>query len=138
MSLPNYTTPTLVVTVNGRRITQWGNDEQPFTNAPIDPKRQLVRGQGGGAIVTGRNNPGREVRLKLMPGSSDSKYMNALDLAGIVNIVLTYQILGVGEGATGLEGVIVNDESVDRGGPNPSNDVFVLQFNRWGAMKGDN
>jgi len=136
MSLPNYTTPNTLVVINGRRITNWGADENPFTSAPIDPKRHLVRGQGGGAVVTGRDNPGREVTLKLLPGSPDSRFMSAMDTAGIINIVLKFDVLGTGESGVGMEGVIVNDGSVNRGGPNPSNDEYILHFNIWEMMKG--
>lgn len=138
MALGNYTVPNLVVTINGRRITNWGHSATPFTHAPIDPKRNLVRGMGGDAIVTGRTNPGREATLDILPGSPDAKWLNSLDAMGVINIILNYSQIGTGESAIGTEGVIVNDGPVTRGGVDTSvsDDKFILQFNKWVGSKG--
>lgn len=137
MALGNYTVPNLVVVVNGRQIRNWGHSATPFTHAPIDPKRNLVRGMGGGAIITGRTNPGREVNMYILPGSPDAKYLNSLDKMGAV-ITLSYSQIGTGEKATALDGVIVNDGTTSRGGVDTSvsDEQFIMQFNVWSDNKG--
>ncbi|WP_238347294.1 hypothetical protein [Pseudomonas taiwanensis] len=78
MSLSNFSTDLFVVTVNGRQIQDWGETATPYTDAPIDAKSQLRRGQGGNAVRLDRINPGREVNIYLNPGSPDSAYMQGL------------------------------------------------------------
>lgn len=137
MALGNYTVPNLLVTVNGRRITDWGSNAQPFSHSPIDPKRSLVRGMGGKAIVTGRTNPGREVNFHILPGTPDSKYLNTLMETG-AQIVLTMTQVGTGEKMIGMEGVFVNDGMSGRAGvdTNVSDDHFIAHFNKWIPQKG--
>lgn len=138
MALGNYTVANLVVVVHGRQIRNWGHSTTPFNHAPIDPKRSLVRGMGGGAIVTGRSNPGREVTLNILPGSPDAKFLNSLDQMGTINITMTYSIIGTSEKAVAMEGVIVNDGTTSRGGVDTAvtDEQFILQFNKWEGGKG--
>lgn len=135
MSLNNFSTDLFVVTVNGRQITDWGEAATPFTDAPIDAKAQLRRGQGGNAVRLNRINPGREVNLYLNPGSSDSAYLQSL-LASGANITLTTTQIRQLESSTGTEGVIVNDGQRGRGGSSITDDQYTIQFNTWIASKG--
>lgn len=135
MALNNFSTENAVVTVNGRQIQDWGETATPYTDAPIDPKAQLRRGQGGNAVRLNRINPGREANLYLNPGSADSAYMQALYISG-ANITLTFTQIGTLETALGSEGVMVNDGQRGRAGSTITDDQFTIQFNVWEATRG--
>ena len=135
MAVNNFSTDLFVVTINGREISDWGESDPPFTDAPIDPKSTLRRGQGGNAVRLDRINPGRTVTINLNPGSPDSAYMQGLFNSN-ANVTLTYNQIGTLEVGTGIEGVIVNDGSVDRGGQTISDDQYIIEFNSWTGLKG--
>ena len=135
MSLSNFSNDLTVVTINGRQIQDWGETATPYTDAPIDPRSQLRRGQGGNAVRLDRQNPGREVNIYLNPGSSDSAYVQGL-LNSNANITLTYTQIGTLETALGSEGVIVNDGQRGRAGSTITDDQFTIQFNIWEATRG--
>lgn len=135
MSLSNFSTDLNVITVNGRQIKDWGETATPYTDGPIDPKVSLRRGQGGNAIRLNRINPGRAVSLFLNPGSPDSAYLQGLFTSN-ANITLTRTQIGTLEVSLGVEGVIVNDGQVGRGGTTITDDEFQFEFNNWTASKG--
>ncbi|PPS62635.1 hypothetical protein [Pseudomonas sp. BRM28] len=135
MSLSNFSNDLTVVTINGRQIQDWGDTATPYTDAPIDPRSQLRRGQGGNAVRLDRQNPGREVNVYLNPGSSDSAYVQGL-LNSKANITLTFTQIGTLETALGSEGVIVNDGQRGRAGSTITDDQFTMQFNIWEATRG--
>lgn len=135
MSLSNFSNDLTVVTINGRQIQDWGDTATPYTDAPIDPRSQLRRGQGGNAVRLDRQNPGREVNVYLNPGSSDSAYVQGL-LNSNANITLTFTQIGTLENALGSEGVIVNDGQRGRAGSTITDDQFTMQFNIWEATRG--
>lgn len=135
MGLQNFSTELRVVTVNGRQITNWGEQATPLTNDPIDPKTQIRRGQGGGAVRLDRINPGRTVSMYLNPGSPDSAYMQGL-FNSKANITLTDTQIGTLEGNIGTEGAIVNDGQQGRAGSTITDDQFIMEFNSWDALKG--
>lgn len=135
MSLSNFSTDLFVVTVNGRQIQDWGETATPYTDAPIDAKSQLRRGQGGNAVRLDRINPGREVNIYLNPGSSDSAYMQGLFNSN-ANVTVALTQIGTLETALGSEGVIVNDGQRGRGGSSITDDQFTMQFNIWEATRG--
>lgn len=135
MALQNFSTELSVVTVNGRRIQDWGDTATPYTDAPIDARSQLRRGQGGSAVRLDRINPGRTVTLYLNPGSADSAYMQGLFNSG-ANITLSFTQIGTLETAVGAEGVIVNDGQRGRAGSTISDDQFIIEFNSWTASRG--
>ncbi|WP_106804536.1 hypothetical protein [Pseudomonas sp. S5D5] len=135
MSLSNFSNDLTVVTINGRQIQDWGETATPYTDAPIDPRSQLRRGQGGNAVRLDRQNPGREVNVYLNPGSSDSAYVQGL-LNSNANITLTFTQIGTLETALGSEGVIVNDGQRGRAGSTITDDQFTMQFNIWEATRG--
>ncbi|AVD86190.1 hypothetical protein [Pseudomonas sp. SWI44] len=135
MSLSNFSTDLFVVTVNGRQIQDWGETATPYTDAPIDAKSQLRRGQGGNAVRLDRINPGREVNIYLNPGSPDSAYMQGLYNSN-ANVTVSVTQIGTLETALGSEGVIVNDGQRGRGGSTITDDQFTMQFNIWEATRG--
>ena len=135
MALPNFSTDLRVITINGRQITHWGENATPYDNSPIDPKSQLRRGQGGGALRLDRINPGRTVNIYLNPGSPDSAYMQGL-FNSKANITLTDMQFGTLEAAIGTEGVITNDGTQGRAGMTISDDQYIMEFNGWDAQKG--
>lgn len=137
MSLNNMSTDLLVITVNGRQMTDWGETASPVKDEPIDPKSAIRRGQGGNAVRLNRINPGRRVTLALNPGSPDSAYMQGL-FNSTANITFSATQIGTLENAIGTEGAIVNDASKDRGGMTVSDDVYIMEFNGWTGLKGGN
>ena len=135
MAIKDYSNNLFVCTVNGRRMTAWGESASPCTDEPIDPKSTLRRGQGGGATRLDRINPGRRVTIMLDPGTPDSSYMQGLFNSN-ANITFTKQQIGTLEVATGTDGVIVNDGSSQRGGTTINDDQFIIEFNGWTSLKG--
>ena len=135
MALQNYGTDSFVLSINSRVITDFGETASPFQDAPIDPKRQVRRGQGGRAVRLDRINPGRTVQLYLNPGSADSTYLQSLFTAG-TEVTLSYQQVGTLESAVGTEGVVTNDAANNRAGSTISDDQYTLEFNGWNATKG--
>jgi len=133
--LNNFSTDLLVITVNGRIMSDWGETATPVTDEPIDPKTALRRGQGGNAVRLDRSNPGRRVNLFLNPGSPDSAFMQGLFNSN-ANITYSKQQIGTLEAAIGTEGAIVNDASVGRGGTTITDDNYIIEFNRWTGAKG--
>lgn len=136
MSLAHITTENTVVTVNGREITDWGEAENPISEAPIDQKSNLRRGMGGNAVRLDRINPGRRVTLRLNPGGADSAYMQAL-FNSKANITYSYVVIGTLESSFGSEGAIVNDDERGRGGgASITDDVFIMEFNVFTTQRG--
>ena len=133
--LNNFSTDLLVITVNGRIMSDWGETATPVTDEPIDPKTALRRGQGGNAVRLDRSNPGRRVNLFFNPGSPDSAFMQGLFNSN-ANITFSSQQIGTLEAAIGTEGAIVNDASVGRGGTTITDDNYIVEFNRWTGAKG--
>ena len=135
MPLNNYSTDLFTTSVNGRIITDWGDSDPAFTDAPIDPKSALRRGQGGRAARLDRINPGRTVTLNLNPGGPDSAYIQGLMTAN-ATILLSRTQIGTLETALGSEGVIVNDGQVGRAGQTITDDQYIIEFNKWTQSKG--
>ena len=127
MSLANFSTDLTVVTLNGRQLTDWGENATPYTDEPIDPASALRRGQGGNAVRLDRKNPGRRVNLYLNPGSPDSAYVQGLFNSN-ANCTLSFTQIGTLENAIGTEGVIVNDAARGRGGMTISDDQWTLEI----------
>ena len=130
MAVNNFSTDLFVVTVNGRTISDWGNQDPPYTDDPIDPRSTLRRGQGGNAVRTDRLNPGRRVTLYLNPGGDDGSYISGLMTEG-AEITLSKTQIGTLETAVGTEGVIVNDTQTGRGGQSITDNGFIIEFNTW-------
>ena len=135
MSRSNFSTDLTVVTINGRQIQDWGETATPYTDAPIDARSQLRRGQGSNAVRLDRQNPGREVNVYLNPGSSDSAYVQGL-MNSNANITLTFTQLGTLATALGSEGIITNDGQRGRAGSTITDDQFTMHFNIWEATRG--
>ena len=138
MSVNNFSTDLNLVTINGRSMTDWGQTEPPYSDAPIDPKSTLRRGQGGNAVRLDRINPGREATYAFNPGSPDSAFMQGLMNSG-ATITGGRTQMGTLESSIGIEGVIVNDGQVGRGGSTDAgvtDDVYIVQFNTWTQTKG--
>lgn len=137
MSLANFGPDSSVLTINGRLIEDWGDTASPFSDAPIDPRVQLRRGQGGRAVRLNRKNPGRVVNIYLNPGSPDSAYMQVLFNSN-ANITISWTQIGTLEAAIGTDGVITNDAQMNRAGTTVSDDQYTMEFNVWNASKGGN
>lgn len=135
MSINNFSTDLFTFSVNGRDITDWGENATPYNDEPIDPRAALRRGQGGNATLLNRINPGRRVTISLNPGSPDSAFMKGLMNSGAV-ITCGYTQIGTLEGAVGSEGAIVNDGATGRAGSTITDDVYIIEFNVWSSTKG--
>lgn len=135
MALGNFSTINNVVTVNGRQISDWGEDANPITEEPIDQSSNLRRGYGGSAVRLDRINPGRRVTLNINPGSPDAAYLQGLFMSR-ANITYTRTVIGSLENVLGSEGVMTNDGTVQRGGVTISDDQFIFEFNVWEGLKG--
>lgn len=131
-----FTIANTVVVVNGRQITDWGVDGSGVTEEAINPKRKMVQGQGGNALILERVAPGRRVTIKVRAGSADSSYLHGLYTSGAI---ITYARSQVGalETAVGTEGMIMSEEAVSRASTESvSDDTFVMEFNLWDSVKG--
>lgn len=135
MALQNFSTEQTVIIINGRQITDWGDTDPPYTDAPIDPKATLRRGLGGRGVRLDRINPGRTVTLNLNPGSPDSAFLHGLMLSK-ANITMGKMIIGTLEVATGDQGVIVNDGPSGRAGTTITDDQYTIEYNVWTDGKG--
>lgn len=135
MALQNFGPSDSVLTINGRVMSEFGENASPYTDEPIDPKTVLRRGQGGKAIRLDRKNPGRRVNVYFNPGSADSAYMQSLFNSN-ANITASWTQIGTLEAAVGTEGVITNDAAVNRAGTTVSDDQYTMEFNVWTATKG--
>lgn len=135
MSLANFGPDSSVLTINGRVISDFGETASPYSDAPIDPKVAVRRGQGGKAVRLNRINPGRTVNVFLNPGSPDSAYLQGLFNSN-ANITLSWTQIGTLEAAIGTDGAIVNDAANNRAGTTISDDQFTMEFNVWNATKG--
>lgn len=135
MSLANFGPDNSVLTINGRVISDFGENASPYSDSPIDAKVQLRRGQGGKAVRLNRINPGRAVSIYLNPGSPDSAYIQGLFNSN-ANITASWTQIGTLEAAIGTDGVIVNDAANSRAGTTISDDQFNFEFNVWNATRG--
>ena len=135
MALANFSPNNTVIEINGREITEWGTGATPYTDAQIDPKSQLIRGQGGRAIRNDRDNPGRSVEIMVMPGSADSAYLQGLYNAN-ADITMSKTVIGTLEVAVGTEGVIVNNGQSGRAGSTITDDQYSIEFNLWNEERG--
>lgn len=131
-----FTTENTVVTVNGRIISDWGQAEPPITEEPIDPKRTLIRGIGGNAVVLERKNNGKRVTLHLLPGSADSAFLMGLHNSG-ATVTYTRSHITAIDGTVCSEGVIINEPQAGRGGAGQiGDDTFVMEFNVNASSRG--
>lgn len=135
MSLNNFSTANSVLTINGRVISDFGENATPYNDEPIDAKSILRRGQGGNATRLDRINPGRRVTIYLNPGSPDSAYMQGL-MNSNANIEATWTQIGTLDAAVGAEGIIVNDGARGRAGTTITDDQFIMEFNSWTPSRG--
>lgn len=135
MSLNNFSTANSVLTINGRVISDFGENATPYNDEPIDAKSILRRGQGGNATRLDRINPGRRVTVYLNPGSPDSAYMQGL-MNSNANIEATWTQIGTLDAAVGAEGIIVNDGARGRAGTTITDDQFIMEFNSWTPSRG--
>ena len=135
MAINRYDTSLWVVNINAAVINEWGVSDTPFQDDPIDQKAALVRGFGGGAITTRRDNPGRRVTLSLIPGSPNSAFLSGLFNSG-ATITMGATQVGTLEVITAGEGIIINDGTNSRAGSAPSDDIYIIEFNLWASLKG--
>ena len=134
--MKNYSNVTQVVTVNGRRITQWGIAPNPYSAEDIDPRTTMRRGQGSSGIRMDTDDFGQRVTLSLEPGGTDSGYMSGL-LKSKANITVTAQQIGTLEIAVGTNGAITAVGSTGRGGKTDvTDDVYIMEFITWNDAKG--
>lgn len=134
MAVNNFSTDLWVFTINGRVMSDWGEQDPPYNDEPIDQKSTLRRGQGGNATRLDRINPGRRQTVYFNPGGDDASFMQGLMNS---NAVITCSAVQIGtlESAVGTEGVIVNDTANGRGGQNITDSGFIIEYNTWTQLK---
>lgn len=131
-----YAPDLTVVTVNGRQITQWGQTADPITHTQISQPSTLIQGQGGDSARVNMFNPGRNVSLFVLPGSSDSAYLQGLKNSR-ANITMGVQFIGTTEIVAATEGMITGDGTSNRGGgATVGDDQYDFAFNVWTENKG--
>lgn len=129
MADSNYSTDNMVVTLNGRLLTQWGQGV-PVSDSEIDPDGALIRGLGGTVIRFDRTNPGRQVVLNIAPGSPDSAYIQGLRTQR-ANLTLSITQVSTLESKLGTKGMFLGKGSSDRGDENFSDDAYTMAFGVW-------
>ena len=135
MAIHNFSTADFLITVNGRDLTNWGTTDPSVTHEPIDQNADLVRGMGGDALRLDRIAPGRRYTVNLQPGSQDSAYMQSL-MNSKANITITTTQIGTLDKTVASEGVIVNDGQTGRAGQSPTDDQYIIEFNKFQQTKG--
>lgn len=132
----SLTTGNTVVTVNGRQITDWSFDSPAIQEEPIDPKRVVLHGQGGNAVLLERKNPGHRVTLSVNPGGPDSAFLHSLYLSGAI-ITYTRTQVGSLENVVATEGVITQENAIGRVvTDNMGGDTYTIEFNAWESLRG--
>lgn len=135
MGIQNFSANLRVVTVNGRRITNFGQTAQPLTNGPLNPSSELKIGQGGNGLRLDRTAPGRSLNMYLLPGSPDSAYMQGL-FNSKATITFTDTQIGTLENNVGTNGMITQDGEQSRAGTDASDDLYTMNFLNWIGGKG--
>ncbi len=135
MAIHNFSTADFLITVNGSDLSNWGTTDPAVTHEPIDQNADLVRGMGGDALRLDRVSPGRRYTINLQPGSQDSAYMQSL-MNSKANITITTTQIGTLDKTVASEGVIVNDGQTGRAGQSPTDDQYIIEFNKFQQTKG--
>lgn len=135
MALHNFSTENFLVSINGRSINNYGTTDPAITHEPIDQASDLVRGMSGDALRLDRVSPGRRYTVNLQPGSQDSAFMQTL-MNSKANITMTTTQIGTLDKTIASEGVIVNDGSTGRAGQSPTDDQYIIEFNKFQQTKG--
>ena len=135
MAIHNFSTENFLIVVNGRSLTDWGTTDPSVTHEPIDQVSDLVRGMGGDALRLDRVAPGRRYTINLQPGSQDSAFMQQL-MNSKANITISTTQIGTLDKTIASEGVIVNDGSTGRAGQSPTDDQYIIEFNKFSQTKG--
>lgn len=134
--MATYSPDITVLTINGRQITAFGQTADPITHSPIAQHSTLIQGQGGGSTRVNRSNPGRTMSVFLLPGTSDSAYLQGL-MRSNANITASLTVIGTLETVIGTEGMITGDGPVNRGGGEQvGDDQYDFSFNIWEQTKG--
>lgn len=118
----------LIYTVNGRRITQWGSTDTPVADSTVDPKRTIVKGQGGHAAVGENAAPGVQHVISVLRGSSDSSFLSGI-FAGDGRVTVAYSQLGTLESFASQEGIITDRGDFNSGSGSVTDDTYTIVFN---------
>lgn len=138
MALASYSPSQVVLHINGRRISNYGQSETPISVETIDEKHSLIRGMNGNAIKTTRVNNGWTLTVELLPGSSNSKYLTRLYNELVQeDYEATLVVIATGESVSLSEGVLNLTGPIGRGGTSITDDIFTLQFNIGTVTLGD-
>lgn len=127
MSVSLVNPKNLVLTVNGRQLTQLGTDT-PFQRSPVDPKRGLVIAMGGDEVVTVAAGQKMQYTIGLLQHSADSKFLFNLYKSNKNHIVnFSYYIIGTDEKASSTSAVMTTLGDINRGIMDPSDDIFIFE-----------
>ena len=135
MAIHNFSTENFLIVINGTTITDWGTTDPAVTHEPIDSATDVVRGVGQDALRLDRVSPGRRYTINLQPGSQDSAFMQTL-MNSKANITISSTQIGTLDKTIASEGAIVNDASTGRAGQSPTDDQYIMEFNKFQQTKG--
>ena len=130
MAFHDFSTDKLIVIVNGRQLTDWGENDPPFDHDFPSELGVMRKGMGGGAARLDLVEPGQVFNLYLQPGSPDSAFISVLKLSR-ATITIAHSQLGTLEAGLGREGMIKNRQSSGRGGQTITDDVFTIECNKY-------
>ena len=136
MAFHDFSNDKLVVLVNGRQLTNWGETDPPFTHSYPNGLGKIKRGTGGGGARMDLVEPGQVFKFNLMPGSPDSAYMSGL-LNSRATITVAHSQLGTIEAGLGREGMMINLDETGRGGTESlTDDVYEVDCVKYTGTKG--
>lgn len=118
----------LIYTVNGRRIKEWGETDTPVVDTTTEPKRTLIKGQGGHAVIGESVAPGTQHVISVLRGSSDSSFLSGI-LNGDGKVTVAYTQLGTLESFASEEGIITDRGDFNSGSGSVTADTYTIVFN---------
>jgi hypothetical protein len=135
MAFHDFSNDKLVVAVNGRQLTNWGENDPPFDHDYPSELGDMKKGLGGDAARLDLIEPGQMFNFYLMPGSPDSAFMSGLKNSR-ATITVAHSQLGTLEAGLGREGMMKNRQSIGRGGQSITDDIYSVLCNKYVGTTG--
>ncbi len=129
MAFPQYDPSKHLAYLNGKRITSFGENEDPIKIRPLRDKGTIKQGFGDDAVGSSISRPGAEVELSIMPGTKDSATASGIANAGGV-VEFQLKVIATGEYWIASEGLYKTHNEFGRGGSKPTDDGFIFMFNK--------
>ena len=128
----NYSFTNVAVAVNGVTLSGFGAGDDVIQGRRREDAFSDVVGADGLMLVTKTSNRSGEFIIRLLQGSSDNAYLNALFLAQEAGVFAAVAVSVVdtvtGDSAVGTQGYITKPADMTRGaGANEQEWVFVVE-----------